>query len=142
MSFRRVRNPDRRRTERRSAERSSGGGNPARFIVLGLGVWVLWQYLRNCTCGLPIGQLSPSGQSVISAVGASGGADWSSLSPVAPIPEGNIDFPDGSQIPASQFTGGLTAVDANNDYYILSGNQPYAIGTQDANGNWPATPVG
>ncbi|MGH7743763.1 MAG: hypothetical protein ACREQ5_02950 [Candidatus Dormibacteria bacterium] len=49
---------------------------------------------------------------------------------------GNVVFPDGSQVPLSQFSIGT---DSKNNVYVQSGGVTYQLHPHDANGNWPAT---
>jgi hypothetical protein len=67
---------------------------------------------------------------------------WSTLQPVAPLDEGYIAFPSGSQVAASLMGGGNTAMDANGNYYVFWAGQVYQLGSMDSSGNWPARSVG
>jgi hypothetical protein len=67
---------------------------------------------------------------------------WDVLNPVTPIATGYINFPSGAQAPAASFSNGLTRMDAGGNYFVQWGGQVYELGSMDAQGNWPATPVG
>lgn len=84
----------------------------------------------------------PGAGAVTGAQVAAATSFWGSLTPVGAIDSGYINFPDGTQAAAATFGAGNTRMDGLGNYYVQWAGQVFQIGSQDADGNWPATPVG
>lgn len=70
------------------------------------------------------------------------GTFWDTLTPVNAIASGYVELPSGAEVPAAEFSAGLTRTDAAGNYFIQWGGETYRIGDMDAQGNWPATLAG
>jgi hypothetical protein len=158
----RVSNPLKRRQHAPRSKMLSGG----MLVLYGVAAWVLYSFFKNKAAAATLPQLAPSPGSGVSLasptqpvmIGApspltppiaitgdqlrSGMAFFQTLTPVAALPSGYIDFPSGGMVPAALMTNGLTAADASGAMFVLWGGVVYAIGQPDLNGNYPALAVG
>lgn len=79
----------------------------------------------------------PGSSAPTAASNSAGALFWDSLLPISSLPSGWVDMPSGAQVPAADLP---TATDEVNTF-VQWGTDVYALGPQDANGNYPATLV-
>jgi hypothetical protein len=96
--------------------------------LIGAGAYAVYQFFQ-------------SPKSPINTVAASVANAYVNLtSPPAPVPQGSVIMPDGTNFPASNLTG-MALQSGPGSLTFQSGGTTYSLAPSDANGNYAATPL-